>query len=368
MNQELSDPSGSFYSALDADSEGEEGKYYIWSKSELKELEEVDFEFLNEVYQINPKGKWENNSYILLRKASDQELAEGLNLTMEAYHKKLDQLHTKLLAQRNLRVPPGLDNKSITSWNALTVQGLCKSYRALGNDKHLERALLAAEFIWREQQHNGNLNRTWKEGKTSINAYLEDYAFTIEAYIELYQATFDEKWLDRARILLSKAIENFSNDENSMFYFTSKADSPLIARKLEIEDNVIPSGNSSMAKSLFLLGTLDGNEEWKKRSRQMLNNVQDQIDYAQNYSNWGILGLWHTYPFYEVAITGERCHELRKELDQNFLPNVIFLGGTSGSIPLLEGKFFDETTIFVCQNKTCQLPVNTSDEALSQIK
>ena len=153
-----------------------------------------------------------------------------------------------------------------------------------------------------------------------------------------------------------------------MFYFTSTQDSPLIARKLEVEDNVLPSGNSSLAKSLFLLGTLDYNEIWLARSKQMLRNVQNNIDYGQNYSNWGILGLWQTHPFYEVAITGDGCIPMRQEMDQNYLPNLVYLGGTSGTIPLLEGKFFDETTLFVCQNKTCQLPVNTSNEALSQIK
>ncbi len=370
IERELSSDEGVFYSALDADSEGEEGKFYVWNKEELQSLLGDLYPFAEEYYNFNHHGMWEHGNYILLRRKSDEHFAMDSKMDLTQIKEKAKQVDAILMAERENRIRPGLDDKSLTSWNALMIKGYSDAYKAFGEEEFLEKAIENATFIWETQrQANGALNHSYKEGKSTINAYLEDYSFTIEAFIALYENTFDDSWLEKAKELADYTIEHFHDKNSGMFWFTSDIDPPLIARKQESMDNVIPASNSSMAKGLFLLGTYYYNKEYMDISKQMLNNIQQDMSYGQNFSNWGILMLWNTMPFYEVAITGSEAPRLRRELNTHYIPNKILLGGKNKSkLPLLEGKFLDESTIFVCQDKSCQLPVNTVEEALVQIK
>ncbi len=369
IKREMTNDEGSFYSALDADSDGEEGKFYVWTKEELQAILGNDYDFVEKYYNVNSLGKWENDTYILLRREKDAVFANKNNLTLEQLHAKVDAINNKLLTARNKRIHPGLDDKVLTSWNALMIKGYVDAYKVLDKREYLDAAIKASEFIWKIQRHDGALNRTYKNGRSSINGYLEDYSFTIEAYIALYEATFDQKWLDRAKELMDYVIVHFYDEKSGMFWYTSDLDPPLIARKMEVSDNVIPSSNSSIAKGLFLLGTLYYNTDYIAKSDQMMKNVLPALTQASYNTNWLQYMLMRTKPFYEIAITGKEYQSILKEFNHEFLPNTCYMGANKKSdLPLLEGKFMDKTMIFVCKEGTCLLPVATFEEARKQIK
>ncbi|MFT5921163.1 MAG: hypothetical protein ACI80P_000381 [Flavobacteriales bacterium] len=368
IERELTTPDHLFYSALDADSEGEEGKFYIWTKEELETILGEDFALAKDFYNINAKGKWENNHFILLRKNSLEAFAEAKGMDSNELESTIQRVDAKLMAARSKRIRPGLDDKSLTSWNALMIKAYVDASRAFDEPKWLAKALESIDALQKNvTTKDGGLFHSYKEGEAKINGYLEDYCFVIEAQIALYQATFDESHLNNAVKLADYAIEHFYDEERGMFWFTSNLDPALIARKQDIEDNVVPASNSSMAKALFQLGTLFEKKDYKDKSKQMLLNVSNTWSYGQGYSNWGKLMLWQTTPFYEVAVTGDQSLALRRELDQNYLPDVLFMGGTKSDLPLLEGKFIGTSTIFVCENKACQLPTESTADALVQM-
>ncbi|HSP12547.1 MAG TPA: hypothetical protein VLO29_08465, partial [Salegentibacter sp.] len=277
----------------------------------------------------------------------------------------------KLKKHRNSRSKPGLDDKSLTSWNALMLTGYLDAYTALGNEDYLNTGLKNANFIRTNLIiENGRLQRSYKNGKSSINAYLEDYAFTIEAFIKLYEITFDETWLELAESLCEICIEDFSGD-SSMFYFKSNKDRKLITRTIEIMDNVIPASNSVMAKNLFKLSELLEKSDYKTRSEQMLKSIQPQIiSHPGSYSNWLDLMLNFTHPYYEVAITGSDAKNLNRSLQGKYLPNIIVAGSTTESmVPLLQNRYQkNKNLIYVCNYGKCELPQKSVEKAIDLIK
>ncbi|MBE7443656.1 MAG: thioredoxin domain-containing protein, partial [Flavobacteriales bacterium] len=232
-------------------------------------------------------------------------------------------------------------------------------------------ALKNAHFIIENQlRTDGGLNHNYKNDTSNIDGYLEDYCFTIEAFIAMYEATLDEKWLNLSKQLMDYTISHFYDTSTGFFFFTSDSAKDLIARKMELSDNVIPASNSSIAKGLFLLGLHFEDEDYTQKSIQMLKNIENQIPtYVSGYSNWASLLLNHIHPFYEIAICGEKAFEKRKEFYQTYIPNKIIVGTiTKSNLPLLrERKTNGNTTIYVCYNKSCQQPVETVDEALKQM-
>lgn len=372
IKRELSSEEGAFYSALDADSEGVEGKYYVWSSDELENILKDDFKFFAEYFNINEEGYWEDENYILLRKKEDSEIASHFNLNEREVRDKIEGIKKNLLLLRGKRVRPGLDDKCLTSWNALMLKGYLDAYNAFGEKRFLEEALKNAEFILTKQlRPDGGLNHSYKNGKSTINGYLEDYAFVIEAFISLYECAFDEKWLMTAKNLIDYTISHFYDQQSGMFYFTSDLDPALITRKMEITDNVTPASNSSLAKALFICSHYFDKQEYFGIAKKMLNNVQQNfIDYPPGYSNWGILFIYFISSFYEIAIVGKDVDEKRKEFNKHYYPNRIFAGTkTKSRLPLLRDKQENgPTAIYVCVNKSCGIPVNQVDEAILQIK
>ena len=367
---ELTSPEGCFYSALDADSEGEEGKFYTWKKEELQSLLQDKFEFVATYYNINELGLWENDCYILLRTESDAAFAAKHGLTQEQLQTMLLDVKTKLLKERNKRVHPGLDDKILTSWNALMLQAYVAAYNVLDDPHFLEIAERNANFILQKQNHSNKLFHCYKNGRSSINAYLEDYCFCIEAFLALYETTFKESYLFQANQWMCYCRDHFEDKSSGMFYFTSDEDRELITRKMELSDNVIPASNSSIAKSLFKLGHHLENPEYIAASRKMLNNViPELINYPEGYSNWAILFLHFAQPFHEVSIVGKSVDEKRKSFKKHYLPNMIFAGSVGESnLPLLKDRFIPEQTlIYVCSNNTCNKPVTNTSEALQQM-
>ena len=276
------------------------------------------------------------------------------------------------MAERNKRIRPGLDDKSLTSWNGLMLKGYIDAYMAFGEKHHLDVAIKNANFIAKTQmQKDGKLWHSYKDGRSTINAYLEDYAIISSAFIKMYEVTFDEIWLNRADVLVEYSLKNFFDVKSGMFYFTSKLDPELIARKMEINDNVIPASNSVMANVLYDLGTLLDKSDYKEKAITMVNNIKPDIKkYASGYANYANLMLKEIVPFYEVAIVGKDAHKKMLELNKKYTPNKLFIGSNEKSnLELLEGKHVEGSTmIYVCENKVCQLPTSNIKAALKLLK
>ena len=370
--RELTHPNGGFYSSLDADSEGEEGKFYVWTKKEIDEMlsDEMTNKIFCDYYEIKKQGNWEHGKNILYRRQPDEAFAKKHKISLDELQSILAKAKQKLFVVRDKRVHPGLDDKILTSWNALMLLGYVDAYKALGNKEYLEAAMKNAQFIKNEMmQADGRLNRNFKDGKSVINAFLDDYALTIKAFNALYQVTFQEDWLFEADKLTQYALAHFSNDENGMFNYTSDLDPPLIARKMELTDNVIPGSNSAMARALHEAGTFLYKPDYLKRSTQMLHNVSPDIINSPSpnfYSNWCRLYLSNVYTPFEVAIIGDDYKRLQTEMMRHYIPHAFLLGGKEeGRLELLKSKLLKGTTmIFVCQNKICKFPVEEVDKAL----
>ena len=364
---------GAFYSSLDADSNNPEGKleegaFYVWQKEELKSLLKNDYNLFSEYYNVNNYGLWEHNNYVLIRKDDDKTFLKKNALTKAQLTKKINNWKTLLLKERNNREKPRLDDKILTSWNAIMTKGYIDAYRALGNKDYLEAAVKNAHFIINNQlREDGGLNHNYKNGISNINGYLEDYAATIEAFIALYENTLNETWLITARNLANYAFDHFFDDTNHMFYVTSNEDHALITRTVEYRDNVIPASNSIMAKNLFKLSHYFDNDHYKKTAMTMLNNVKPEIqEYGSSFSNWLDLMLNYAQPYYEVAIVGKDAFEKISKLNTFYIPNKLIAGSTTdNTLPLLENRYSpDETLIYVCVNNACKLPVSKVDEAV----
>lgn len=372
LEREMTNSMGGFYSALDADSEGEEGKFYVWSKAEIEQITGEDSDLIIDYYNITDSGNWEEGKNILHRTMSDREFAAKRGIDPETLAEKVTNANTLLLKQRTQRVRPGLDDKALSGWNGLMLKGLVDAYVAFGEERFLMLALNNAAFISDEMSEDGRLFRSYKEGKATIDGYLEDYAHVIDAYISLYQATFDEQWLTTAKNLTDYTIEHFYDDNEKLFFYTDDSSEKLIARKKEIFDNVIPASNSQMAINLYQLGIIYDNEDYQEKSEAMIGKMAASLEGEPAYLyNWGILYTYMAAPMAEIAIVGNNALKFRQELGGKYHPNKILMGTIkSSNLPLLKEKMTvnDETTIYVCYNKTCKLPVNNVAQALDQLQ
>ncbi|WP_426589203.1 thioredoxin domain-containing protein [Mucilaginibacter sp. R-33] len=371
--RELMSPGYGFYSALDADSEGKEGKFYIFTKNEIEEILGDDAGLFCIYYNITEDGNWEEEeSNVLFRKDSDEDLAAKLGLPAHELLAKIAASRQKVFEARSVRVRPGLDNKILASWNGLMLKGLNDAYRTFNKPEYLELALNNAGFILNNLLgQNGRLSRVYSATSSQDKpvAFLDDYANIIDGLIALYEVTFNEHWLQQAKSLADTAIAHYYDETKGIFFFTADDDEQLIARKSEIMDGVIPASNSVMARVLKKLGLLFDNESYIEVSAQLLRNVMPQLaKYGSAYSNWVMLLLDEVFGINEIAITGAGAETFRKEMENNYIPNKIMLGGNTGSLPLLQDKFGASTQIFICIDKTCGLPANNPADALNEVE
>ncbi len=372
VERELMNDEYGFYSSLDADSEGEEGKFYVWDASEIDSIigNEAESEIFKKYFSVKKNGNWEHTNILVV---NDELTAADFDMGQEELDRILDKNKAKLMAARDMRIRPGLDDKVLTSWNGLMLKGYVDAYKAFGNSAYLDIALKNANFILQKSfQPDGSLTRNYKNGKSSINGFLDDYATVIDAFAALYEVTFDLDWLKHAQTLTDYTITHFQNPENSLFYFTSDLDPELIARKMELSDNAIPASNSIMARNLYKVGTLMYDQKMVDLSKQMINNMGNQImdtAYPSYYSNWCQLIATMVKPPYEIAILGEDAQNKAATMQKTYLPNSFFLGGQSEEgLELLTDKLQeDRTMIYVCQNKVCKLPVEDVDKALELV-
>ncbi|WP_418602432.1 thioredoxin domain-containing protein [Hwangdonia sp.] len=377
IKRDMTTENGAFYSSLDADSntpEGklEEGAFYVWKKAELQTLLKDDFELFSDYYNVNNYGFWEHDNYVLIRKDDDASIIKKHNLSIETLNKKKAEWKNTLFKARNKKAKPRLDDKTLTSWNALMLKGYADAYRVFGNEDYLASAEKNANFIINNMlREDGGLNHTYKDGKSTINGYLEDYSATIDAFLALYENTLNETWLNVARDLANYTFDHFFDEKSKMFYFTSNQDESLVSRSIEYRDNVIPASNSIMAKNLFKLSHYFDNEHFSKTAMSMLNNVKpEMMEYPSGYSNWFDLMLNYAQPYYEVAIVGADAKQKITELNKTYLPNKLIAASSSeNNMPLLENRFNPGNTfIYVCVNKACKLPVTEVKDAIKFIK
>jgi len=375
VSRELTNDRGGFYCALDADSLNEkqhleEGAFYVWKKETLQTLLKEDYELFSAVFNINDFGYWEENNFVLIQNQPLETIALQYKMDVSELQSKKKKWEELLFWEREKRSKPRLDDKSLTSWNAIMLKGYIDAYKALGTEAYLKVALDNADFILKNMwSPDGNLSHSYKNGKSTINGYLEDYCFVIEAFIALYEVTFNENWLQNAKQLTDYCLEHFYDEKTGFFAFTSNLDEALITQHFETEDNVMPASNSVMANNLFKLKVYYHNSFYEKISDRMLQNIIPNIDYPSAFSNWLHVFLNYSDQNKELAICGEKALAYSKAINKQYLPNLILAGSEKiTTLPFLENRFKEgETLFYVCQNKTCLTPSADFEEVLQNI-
>ena len=373
LKQELAHKPGAFYASLDADSEGEEGKYYAWTKKEFKEiLNTKDYTLAQAFYGLEQAPNFEGKYVLTTTSFSKEELGQRFSLSQEALHLKLTQIREKLYQARDQRPSPLRDEKIILAWNALTVTGFVEVYKTTGQRHYLETATKTAHFILKYMQDpSGNFYRTLPDGSYKISAFLDDYAFMALACFSLYEVTFSYKWLEEAKRICTYIEEHFLDTDGLFFYTSDQADS-LLYRKKDLQDNVIPSSNAAAIWARYLMASYEGNAEVRAQIQQVLSSLSPNIyDHPLSYSLWGRLVLRMQYEK-EVVLSGTKdtVSVLQQHLSKKYLPHIL-LAGTSGpeTKPLLISNKYQahQTLIYVCKQHVCTLPDRRLEDALRRI-
>lgn len=371
--REWANGEGGFFSALDADSQdaaghSEEGAFYTWTKPELEQLLGNDLTLFSEVFHIDDFGHWENGRYVLIQDRPLSEIAASAGIDETTLATRKRQWEQRLFEARESRHQPGLDDKTLTSWNALMVRGFADAFLATGTETYRKTALAGGHFIatklWSPE---GFLWRTYKNGTLAISGFLEDYAATIDAYLGLYAISFDASWLQLAKQLTDIALDRFYDMTSGFFAFRPSDGEKLIAAHYEIEDNVIPASNSIMADNLFRLGVYFANNHYRQVAARMLAAVIPGIDYPSAFSNWMRLELTADGPT-ELAIVGSGATEAARALQSEWHPGLVLAASeTPSELPFLADRWVENRLLFyVCRNNACSLPVDNLDEARLQ--
>jgi uncharacterized protein YyaL (SSP411 family) len=356
--REMRGPEGGFYSALDADSEGEEGKFYVWTADEMRAELGSDAEQLLRYWGVDRGPNFEGRNILhLAGEEVDPEL--------------LEKARAQLYEVRSRRVWPGLDDKRLTAWNALMIAALADAGAVLGRDDYLDAARACAEFCDRDMRDpTGRLLRTFKDGRASLNAYLEDHAFLLEALLVLYEATFETRWFLRARELAGSIIERFGDPEGGGFFTTSSDHEELVVRLKDFEDHPIPSGNSSAAYGVLRLAALTGERDYEQQGLAVLRLVhRAAARHPQAFGHLLQAMHFHFAPRREVALVGEPLDSLARIVRSRYRPTVVLAGMAPGdpeaqaAIPLLAGRAAvdGKPAAYVCENFACRLPVTEPD-------
>ena len=343
--REMRGDEGGLYAALDADSEGEEGRFYVWS---LEELREIGGHEAVAAYGATEAGNF-----------------EGKNIPVRAGEISAD-VRQRLYEHRAQRVWPGLDDKRLTAWNALMISALAEAGAVLERPDYLDAARACADFVLRElRDEGGRLLRTWKNGEAKLNAYLEDHAFLLEALLTLYEASFESRWFTEARALADTMIERFADDEQGGFFETSSDHEELVARRKDLEDHPIPSGNASAAYGLLRLAALTGDYEYERRAVgvfRLLHKIA--LRHPQAFAHLLQALDFHFAPVKEVAIVGPDPEPLERIVRARFRPHIVLAGGEPDGVPLLEGRepVDGRAAAYVCEHFACQRPVTEPEE------
>ena len=361
MLAEMRGPEGGFYSALDADSEGEEGRFYVWDPAEIRELLGADAGAVIEFYGVSERGNFEGANILHLAAGVEAEPPPGL-----------DAARRTLYEARAKRVWPSLDDKRLTAWNALAISALAEAGAVLGRADYLDAARRCAEFVLDSlRDGDGRLLRTYKDGDARLNAYLEDHAFLLEALLTLYEASFESRWFEQARELADTMITRFGDPERGGFFSTSADHEELIARRKEIGDHPIPSGNSAAALGLLRLAALSGEREYETQALDVLRLfAKPATQHPETFAHLLRALDFHLSPTKEVALIGDDLTDLAATVHSSFRPHLVLAGGPAGTEqpPLLQQRTLVDgrPAAYACEHFTCKTPV-TSAEALAAL-
>jgi uncharacterized protein YyaL (SSP411 family) len=373
--REMTSPEGGFYSTQDADSEGEEGKFFLWTPAEVsRELTPEDARLFMHCYDITDRGNFEGKN-ILHVKQDAQKIADSFGMTLEEFQASLKRSREILFAVRERRVKPGRDEKILTAWNGLMLRSFAEAARYLKRPDYLQVAIHNATFLLSQLRPNGRLLRTYKDGQARLNGYLEDYTFLADGLLALYEASFDIHWFAEARALMDQAIDLFADEQHGGFFDTGKDHETLINRPKTIMDNAIPAGNSTAIDVLLRLATFSGSSEYQRRADEYLQSIADvMVQHPLAFGHaLGALDLAIS-PRKEFAIIGDLqatdTQALLAVINTSYFPNSVLACASPTDMqtaelialladrPAKDGK----ATAYVCQNFTCQAPVTEPEE------
>jgi len=368
IEREMRHPQGGFYSALDADSEGEEGRFYVWDYAETKAILEDDFDLFASYYNITPAGNWEGKNIPRILMPFNFFVQEN-KLEPEKFQTLLVRSKKKLLIERSRRVRPQLDDKIILGWNALMNIAFVKAYAATGNEHYKEIAIANMGFLLKNfevEKKDNKLHHTWKNGHGKHVAFLDDYSYLIAANIELCMVSTDHSWLYKAQELTELVLKHFIDDDTSFFYYTPEFQTDILLRKKEVYDGAVPSGNAVMATNLYQLSILLDKPRWKEKADEMLSSLADIIiKYPGSFGVWLALITEINYGTSEIAVIGKNVKVRLKEILKLYIPHKLVMASEveNDLFPLLKDKKTDEETLFfLCENYACHQPVSTIEE------
>ena len=363
---ELKDKSGGYYCALDADSEGVEGKFYTWTWDEWLEALGENDRVASAYFGVVPQGNWEGTNILHVAKSID-EIARENHLSSEEIKARLHAVKGTLLAQRAKRIRPQTDDKCLLSWNALMNISLSKAGVALDEEKYLKRATSHMEWMLGKFQINGLLHHAWKNGIAKIPAKLDDYAYLVQALLQLASATGENKWVSAAAAMVKSIAEKFSR-EDGFFYYTPSGQNDIPVRKVDLYDGASPSANAVMVYNLWICGMCTEENEWIRQAEVMLRNMSDTaVRYSYSFGYWALMLQRHVSGLKTIICSGTAANECRQQILSNYLPNTFLLTLEKEifNLSILEKKFFaGKMHIFVCSEQACLSPVNSVGEAL----
>jgi hypothetical protein len=374
---EMRHEDGGFYSSQDADSEGVEGKFYVWSADEIREALGEDADVFMQIYGVSDEGNWEGHNILNLH-LDPKGLAAQLNITPEALDARMSEARAKLYALRSKRIWPGLDDKVLTSWNGLMLAAFAEAGQSLGRPDYIDAAKSNADFLHRTMRRDsGRLVRTWKAGSDAkYNAYLEDYAYLADGLLALYEATFETRWVEWARELAELMLTHFRDTKNGGFFDTSDDHEQLIHRPKDLQDNAVPSGNSIAASVLSRLSLLAGNGDyWQVAERSTATMSKFMSQYPSGFGQWLNVASFMLGEPREVALVGskEELEPLLGVIRNGYRPFQVVAAGSEGEeapLPLLQNRprVDGKGTAYVCQKFVCQAPVTDPRELARQLE
>ena len=373
IRRELLHPQYGFYSALDADSEGEEGKFYVWQKEEVEQILGKDAGIFCRYYDITQEGNWEGKN-ILRETTPIEHFSLENNIELSFLENLLKTGRERLLEKRNTRVRPLLDDKIILGWNALMNTATSKAYAATGKEEYRDLAIANMQFLLEKfyDRNSESFFHTWKNDEAKYPAFLDDYAFLIQALIQLQEITGDTTWLKKAKTVAEFVIDNFNEPETAFFFYTGQGQSDVIVRKKEVYDGAVPSGNAVMAENLHRLSLYFDERDWSQRSRDMVLSLGQVITrYPTSFGYWNCLLLELSSGTAEIAVLGTGIKKVHKELLSEFVPQRVLMASSTENdeFPLLAKKVVSKApSVYICKNFACLKPVSSIAEALKQIR
>lgn len=372
LEREMQHPEGGYYSAIDADSEGIEGRFYVWTRSEINAVfNQKEKEEFGQLFDLDKTAEWEDKWIIIQRKMDVGQYAVHRNITIDEAKNIENDLLSKLFETRENREKPVTDFKRITSWNALLLEGLCDSYASFQEEELLGAALDLAKWLQENAfRKAGGLWHVNHDKGPDVEGFLEDYASVCSAYLKLYQITFDDQWIKHVRNLIQYVQMHFEDAKNPMYYFSDQQFTSVIGRKKEVSDNVIPASNSILARVFINYGRIIGDMEITNKGKNMVTHIGSRFqEYGPSFSNWGMAAMDMEFPAYELAITGKNAQANNTSFIQRYYPNVLTYGGSDQYVPQLKGKIDkQEDLYYLCEQGSCLKPTKEITDVIEELK